>query len=383
MMSMFRRICVLSAALLIVAGAGCSSEVRVGAVISETGSLSSYGEKVKKGLDLAVEELNAAGGIRGGAVSIIYKDDATNEDRGRQVALELIEQEDIRIIIGAISSPVTLAVAPICEEKEVILFSPSSSAPGISQAGEYIYRNYPSDILEGTSMAKFARDLGLERLAIFALDNEFGAGLKTVFTAQYESKYREVVMACDFEDGKTDKYAEEIDEIRALDPDGIYIVSYVNDMAEILTLLDGEGIDTVLMGSGSVTDDLIRLAGPAAENLVYPQPSFDVESRNPAVATFVDSYRAKYDEKPDIYAAHGYDALKLLAVAIESGGSSHPDDIRIGFSSIKNYEGAAGRTAFDENGDVVRYPRMFIIRNGASMPYETFVEEGGSLLTGR
>ena len=369
-MSMFRRICVLSVALLIVAGAGCSSEVRIG-------------EKVKNGLDLAVEELNAKGGINGGAVTLIYKDDATNEDRGRQVTLELIEQEDIRIIIGAISSPVTLAVAPICEEKEVILFSPSSSAPGISQAGDYIYRNYPSDILEGTSMAKFARDLGLERLAIFALDNEFGAGLKTVFTAQYESKYREVVMACDFEDGKTDKYAEEIDKIRALDPDGIYIVAYVNDLAEILMLLDGAGIDTVLMGSGSVTDDLVRLAGPAAENLVYPQPSFDVESRNPAVSTFVDSYRAKYGEDPDIYAAHGYDALKLLAVAIESGGSAHPDHIRIGFASIKNYEGAAGRTAFDENGDVVRYPRMFIIRNGKSVPYETFVEEGGSLLTGR
>jgi branched-chain amino acid transport system substrate-binding protein len=382
-MSIFRRICVLSGILLIMAVAGCSSEVRIGAVISESGSLSSYGEKVKRGLDLAVEELNAKGGIKGGTVTLIYKDDATNEERGRQVTLELIEQEEVRVIIGAISSPVTMRIAPICEEKEIILFSPSSSAPGISQAGEYIYRNYPSDILEGTSMAKFARDLGLERLVIFALDNEFGAGLKDVFTAQYESKYREVVMTCDFPDGETDKFAGDAEEIKALDPDGIYIIAYVNDLAKLLTVLHEKGIEAVLMGSGSVTDDLVRLAGPAAENLVYPQPSFDVNSRNPAVATFVDSYRAKYGEDPDIYAAHGYDALKLLAVAIESGGSSHPDDIRIGFSAIKNYEGAAGRTAFDENGDVVRYPRMFIIRNGKSMPYETFVEEGGSLLQGR
>jgi len=382
-MSMFRRICVLSTALLIVAGSGCSSEVKIGAVISESGSLSSYGEKVKKGLDLAAAELNAKGGIRGGAVTLVYRDDATNEEMGRQAVLELIEQEGIRIIIGAISSPVTLAVAPICEEKKVILFSPSSSAPAISQAGEYIYRNYPSDILEGTSMAKFARDLGLERLAIFALNNEFGAGLKDVFTSQYESKYRAVVMACDFDDGKTEKCAKQIDEIKALNPDGIYIIAYVNDLAEILKLLHKAGIKAVLMGSGSVTDDLVRLAGPAAENLVYPQPSFDLNSRNPAVSTFVDSYRARYGEDPDIYAAHGYDALKLLALAIENGGSSHPDDIRIGFSSIKNYEGAAGRTAFDENGDVVRYPRMFIIRNGKSMPYETFVEQGGSLLTRR
>jgi branched-chain amino acid transport system substrate-binding protein len=381
-MSIFRRICLLSIIPMIIAGAGCSSEVKIGAVISETGSLSSYGDKVKKGIDLALEELNAGGGIKGGTVTIVYRDDATNEDRGRQVAQELIEQEGVRIIIGAISSPVTLAIAPLCEDKEVILFSPSSSAPGISQAGDYIYRNYPSDILEGTSMAKFARDLGLERLAIFALDNEFGAGLKDVFTTQYESKYREVIMVCDFKDGLEDCFDEDVEKVKELDPDGIYIVSYVNDLARLLIMLHEAGVESVLLGSGSVNEDLVRLAGPAAENLVYPQPSFDVESRNPAVSSFVDAYRAKYNEDPDIYAAHGYDALKLLAVAIESGGSAHPDDIRIGFSSIKNYEGAAGRTAFDENGDVVRYPRMFIIRNGKSVPYETYVEEGGSLLTG-
>jgi branched-chain amino acid transport system substrate-binding protein len=381
-MSIFRRVWILTLILTAVAVAGCSSEVKVGAIISETGSLSSYGEKVKNGLDLAAEEINAAGGIKGGMVTLIYKDDATNEEKARQAAQELIDQENVRIIIGAISSPVTLAIAPLCEQKRVILFSPSSSAPEISEAGEYIYRNYPSDILEGTSMAKFARDLGLERLAIFALDNEFGAGLKQVFTKQYESKFREVVMACDFADGATERFTEELPKIRELDPDGIYIISYVNDLAELLKVFHDSGVHAVLMGSGSVTEDLVRLAGPAAENLVYPQPSFDVESRNPAVASFVEAYRAKYGEDPDIYAAHGYDALKLLAKAIENGGSAHPDNVRIGFSSIKNYEGAAGRTAFDENGDVVRYPRMFIIRNGKSVPYETFVEEGGSLLVG-
>jgi branched-chain amino acid transport system substrate-binding protein len=381
-MSNFRRICVLSLILSAALAAGCSSEVKVGAIISESGSLSSYGEKVKNGLDLAAEELNATGGIKGGVVTLIYKDDATNEEKARQAAQELIEQENVRLIIGAISSPVTLAIAPMCEQKEVILFSPSSSAPEISEAGEYIYRNYPSDILEGTSMAKFARDLGLERLAIFSLDNEFGAGLKQVFTKQYESKFREVVMTCDFADGETERFKGELPKIRKLDPDGIYIISYVNDLAELLKVFDDSGVHAVLMGSGSVTEDLIRLAGPAAENLVYPQPSFDVESRNPAVASFVEAYRSKYGEDPDIYAAHGYDALKLLAKAIENGGSAHPDNVRIGFSSIKNYEGAAGRTAFDENGDVVRYPRMFIIRNGKSVPYETFVEEGGSLLSG-
>ena len=98
--------------------------------------------------------------------------------------------------------------------------------------------------------------------------------------------------------------------------------------------------------------------------------------------SFVDAYRAKYGEDPDIYAAHGYDALKLLVLAIEAADGAHPNQLRVGFASIKGHEGAAGRTAFDENGDVVRYPRMFIIRDGQPMPFETFVEAGGSVAPG-
>ena len=141
-------------------------------------------------------------------------------------------------------------------------------------------------------------------------------------------------------------------------------------------------VKAVLMGSSSVTPDLGRTAAAGAQNFVYPQPWFDVSSTEPAVATFVDAYRAKYGEDPDIYAAHGYDALKLLVQAMETGGSAHPDDISIGLAAINNYQGAAGRTSFDEAGDVVRYPRIFIIRDGKVMPYERFVEEGGSLFSG-
>jgi len=116
--------------------AGCSSDVKVGAVISQSGTLASYGEKVKKGLDLAAEEIAAAGGVRGGQIQLIYRDDATNEEMAKQVTEELIEEEGVRIIIGGISSNVTLAIAPICERTQTILLSPSSSAPEISAAGE-------------------------------------------------------------------------------------------------------------------------------------------------------------------------------------------------------------------------------------------------------
>ena len=149
-MSSFRRVLVLSLIAMTAAAIGCSNDVKVGAIISETGAVATYGNSVRKGIDLALDEINAAGGYKGGTFTVVYRDDATMPDIGTQVAHELIEQEQVDYIIGAVSSPVTLEIAPICEEVGVVLLSPSASAPAISDAGDFIFRNYPSDILEGT-----------------------------------------------------------------------------------------------------------------------------------------------------------------------------------------------------------------------------------------
>jgi len=380
-MRVFRHPALCGLALLGTLAAGCSKDLKVGAVISQSGSVSPYGEQVKKGLDLAEEEINAGGGINGGTIQLIYKDDATNSDVGRRVVQELIDTEGVGVIIGAISSHVTLQIAPICEERGVVLLSPSASAPQISQAGDFVFRNYPSDILEGTAMAEFARDLGLERVVIFAMDNDFGRGLTEVFSGKYESKFRKVVQTFELQGDDTTGFTSLVAEAKKLDPDGIYIVSYVRELAELLKALKAANIKAMLLSSSSVTHDVAQLAGDAAELLVYPQPSFDPDSHDEDVSRFVEAYKAKYGEVPEIYAAHGYDALKLVKQAVENYGSTHPDSIKLGLASVRDFKGAAGRTSFDENGDVVRYPRLFVIFRGESTPYQQFVDDGGSLFS--
>jgi branched-chain amino acid transport system substrate-binding protein len=382
-------------ALLVAAGlgGGCASEVKIGAVISETGSVAPYGKQVRNGLELALEQLNAAGGFKGGAIELVYEDDATNPARGRQVVEQLIHEHGVRVILGAVSSTVTVEIAPICEENRVVLLSPSSSAPQLSRAGSYFFRNYPSDILEGTSMAMFARELGLQRVIVFAVDNAFGAGLADVFTQQYESKFRKVVETFRFPalepagPGAEDaiaaaqaRFREMVQRAGSLEPDGVYLAAYVNELTLLLQELHAAGIGAVRLGSSSVTRDLAQRAGAAAEKLVYPQPSyFDPASTDRAVFEFVKAYRAKYGEEPDVYAAHGYDALKLILHAMNEMGSAHPDNVKIGLSAIQGFEGAAGSTSFDENGDVVRYPRLFIIHEGQPILYQQFAESGGTL----
>jgi branched-chain amino acid transport system substrate-binding protein len=380
-MGTYQRIGIVTTLALGLLAAGCSSDVKIGAIVSETGAVASYGEKVKKGLELALEEINSGGGLdSGGKVIIVYKDDATIPERGKQVIQELIDDDGVNLVIGAISSRVTLAIAPMCEKERVLLFSPSSSAPEISRAGDYVYRNYPSDIREGTSMAKFAKDLGLERIVIFAMDDDFGRGLRDVFTQQYESRFRQVVESFEFQEGDAAQFPDMISTTKEVAPDGIYVVAYQNDLSELLPMMHEAGIESVLMASSAVTPDVVRLTGAAAENLVYPQSFFELDSQEPAVASFVNAYRKKYGDDPDIYSAHGYDALKLLIRAINNGGGAHPDDVRIGLNGIHDYEGAAGKTTFDKNGDGIRHPRILIIRNGRPIPYEQFVEEGGSIL---
>jgi branched-chain amino acid transport system substrate-binding protein len=378
-MRIFQRFVLLSFLIIGLGLAGCSKTIPIGAVVSETGAVASYGEKVKNGLDLAAEEINSAGGFKGKSLELIYRDDGTNAEVGKQVVEQLIAEHNVKMIIGAVSSPVTLAIAPICEEKGVILLSPTASAPTLTDAGDYIFRNYPSDVLEGTAMANFARDLGLERLALFAVDNEFGRGLKEVFAEKFESKFRKIVGLYDFEEGDFEGLRAMVDELKAEKPDGVYIVGYVNDVAELLKLIRDAGLRSVILTSSSVTDDLVRLAGPATEDLVFPQPTFDPDAEEDEVKSFVEAYRAKYDQEPDNFSAHGYDSLKILLQAMEQMESYHPRDIKVGLHSIDNYRGASGRVAFDRNGDVVQYPRLFIIRQGQAVAYDRFIEEGGSL----
>ncbi len=359
----------------------CADKVTIGAVISETGAAAIYGQQVRRGIEVALEEINAEGGIDGKPVEIVFRDDATNPTVGQRIVGELIEQHRVPVIIGAVSSTVTLAIAPICEKAGVVLLSPTASAPELTQAGDYIYRNYPSDILEGTAMADFARDLGLRHVAVLAVDNAFGRGLESVFVEKYQGKYRKVSGPLRFPESRQESFDAVVQETAREKVDGIYIVAYLADAAELIRRIRSAGVRAVILAASSVTDaGLVGLAGEAAENVIFPRPgAFDPAADAPPVRRFVEAYRAKYGEDPQAFAAYGYDALKLIRLAAQQGGSIHPKDVRLGLRSITGYEGASGRVAFDEYGDVIQYPRLFIIRRGRAVPYERFIEEGGTL----
>jgi branched-chain amino acid transport system substrate-binding protein len=374
------RIAIAIFMVLALAGlAGCSKPVEIGVITSESGAAKIYGDEVKRGLELALEEINAAGGFKGKPIQLLYKDDETKPSVGLLAVQSLLEEDKVQLLIGGIASPVMLEIAPVANEAGAVLISPTASIPAITELGHYIFRIHPSDILEGTNMAELARDLGIEKLAIFAVDNQFGEGLTQVFSERYQSKYRKIVKTFKFPESGSSAFAAMVDEVKGLAPEGVYIVGYMTDVAEITRMLRDADVDAVIIANSGVTRRISELIGDAAENMIYPQPSFDLDSDDQAMRRFITSFRAKYGEPPQRFAALGYDTLRLLYDAMVLAGNSHPDNVRASLRQLKDYEGASGRINFDENGDVVQYPRLFIIRDGGPIPYQVFLDEGGTL----
>jgi branched-chain amino acid transport system substrate-binding protein len=359
--------------------AGCSKPVEIGVITSESGAAKIYGDEVRRGLELALEEINGAGGYKGEPIHLIFKNDETKPRVARVAIDSLLKEDKVRLLIGGIASPVMLEIAPVANEAGAVLISPTASNPAITQMGHYIFRIHPSDILEGTNMAELARDLGIEKMAVFAVDNQFGAGLTEVFADRYQSKYRKIVKTFDFPESGSQAFAAMVDEVKQLQPEGVYIVGYLTDVAEITRMLRDADVDSVIIANSGVTPRIGEMIGGAAENLIYPQPSFDLDSDDETMRRFITAFRAKYGEPPTRFAALGYDTLRLLYDAMALGGTAHPDTVRTSLRQLKDYQGASGRINFDENGDVVQYPRLFIIREGRPVPYQVFLDEGGTL----
>ncbi|MEW5806907.1 MAG: ABC transporter substrate-binding protein [Acidobacteriota bacterium] len=365
--------------ILLLAGGCGSREFRMGGLISLSGAAEPYGVMVTMGMDLAVEEVNGAGGVEGRKIVILYKDDSTNIGVGVTAAKELIIKERVPVIIGPIASSVSLAVAPICESYRKVMLSPASSTPKLTGAGMFIFRNYPSDVVEGTFTADFAREQGIEKVVVIAINNEFGNGIKDVFIKQFRSKFREILKVFSYQEETFDRFPAIIAETKELKPEAIYLCGYARDMAMLLKEIRNQKIESLIFCVSAVNRKMVDIAAGAAEGVMFPQPAFDLGSSEPAMASFVQRFRKKYSKDPDNFAAHGYDAVKLIAEAVKKVKSTHPEDIRTGLMAINNYEGAAGRTTFDNNGDVVQHPRIFVIHNGRFVQFDKYIQEVGSI----
>lgn len=359
----------ISLCILIVACGGAPEIYRIGAVIPLTGSSAGYGRNVKNGLTLAMDQINEKGGINQRKIDILIEDDASNAKTAVDKTNELI-RNGIRLIIGGVTSDVALAMAPICEKGKVVLLSPTASSPKLSSAGQYFFRNYPSDTLEGKVMAEYAvRRMKLQNVAILGVDNEYGKGIADVFKQRFIDLYGAVLYETYYPEGTQDfsAYVKEIKAIAPNPPDAIYLPGYYSEIAQILKELKTQEVKSkVISVEGAAQPMLLEIAGDSAEGLIYPQPPYDAESSDMETRNFVSAYKAKFPTAPDIDVAFAYDALRVVAKALETS-TNYPDDIRNRIADT-SLHGITGNIVFDSNGDVNIQPKMFQIIAGKFTP---------------
>jgi len=368
---------VAAAALGTVAcGAAESTDVKLGAILSLQGAGSPYGQSIHRGVEMAVEEINAAGGVDVFEIgqmplTLLVRDAQSQPATGLQAAHELLEA-GVLAAIGADVSDVTSAIAPVFQEAEVLLMSPASSSPKLSDAGDFIYRNFPSDDLEALNTADHVFNVAhVPEAAVIAQQSEFGLGQKNSFIQRFRLLGGRALGQGSYPaDASAEDIAVQVERLLAEDPPAIYIAGYAADTALVARAIRDAGSEAALFGTGAVlAADLIAAGGDAVEGLAFPQAPFELESDAANVRKFVADYQAKYGMTPDTYAAHGYDAVQMIVQAIGQAGLDG-QELRFYLNSMNPYEGLAGVTAFDDKGDVRKFHTMYAIQDGVAVRLE-------------
>jgi len=366
----WKSLCLLLISALVVGACKQEAKVyRIGAVLPLNGSAESYGRSVQNGLMLALEEINKAGGIKGKQLDILTEDDGSDEKKAVEKANSLISSSNVPLIIGGVTSNLALAIEPVCEEKKVVLLSPTASSPKLTGIGPYFFRNYPSDTLEGRVMAEYAvRRMKVRSAAILYIDNEYGQGITKVFKDRFGELGGTISFEKAYPAGTTD-FDDYVKQIKANPPDAVYLPGYYTEIAEILKEMKSQKIQAKLMSTQGMAQPMIlEIAAEEAEGIVYPQPPYDPDGGDPEIKRFVDAYKAKYPTKPDVQAAFAYDALRIVAKAIENC-ANYPQDLRARLADT-NFRGVTGEVEFTSSGDVNIRPLMFQIKDGQFTPID-------------
>ena len=338
--------------------------IEIGVILPLSGNAAVYGLSAKEGIELALQDLD-------NKYQLIYEDSQCNSEKAVSASQKLINIDNVKMIIGHICSSAAMAVAPIAEQNKVILLSPGASTPELTNAGDYIFRNRQSISGEVSKVAEVSHnDFNINKMGIMYVNNDYGVGAKNIFKKKFEELNGEILSIESYEQDSTD-FRTPLTKIKQVRPEAIFLAGYIKESAIIIKQATELNLETQFFSTMGVEgQELLDVAGPAAEGIIYTAPSFDVKSNESSIREFINKYKVKYGKEPTyIFAATGYDALKILDLGIEKC-KTDTNCIKNRLYSIENYPGVSGLTTFDEYGDVNKPVMIKTVKNGQFVPYE-------------
>lgn len=368
--------------LLVLVGCGGDSEnnssetsaspdtvsAKIGVISYMTGAGAAYGEAITNALKLAQEEINDAGEVN---IELVIEDSAGTPDQALSAAQKLINSENVTGIIGPTLSNEMEVVGPIADQNGVPIMGTSTTAEGIPQIGEYVFRDsIPETMAIPASVEKAVEAYGAETVAImYGNDDVFTKAGYDAMKDAAEDLGLEILTTQTFQLGQSD-YKAQLTEIKKLNPDLILASALYNEGSVIMKQARDAGIDVPFVGgNGFNSPQVIEIAGEAANGLIVATPWFTGNEAEKA-QDFVQKYTDKYGMEPDQFAAQAYDGLYIMADALKQAGEDNRDALRDALAETEGFEGVLGTISFDDEGDVVMDPIVLTIKDGTFQVFE-------------
>ena len=339
--------------------------VTIGAILPLTGNAAHWGIPPREGAEMAVEEFNRAGATSGRKLALQIEDDRCQPADGIAAFNRIKDTTNAVAILGAVCSGVTLAIAPHAEARQTVLISPASTSPKVTDAGDFIFRVIPSGNLRGKIFAEYLyHDRGLRRLAVLYINNEGGIGGSSAFKARFTELGGAVVFEESYPPGVTDLRAQ-LTKIKASNAEGVLVGSYPPDTVLVLRqALELQLQRPLFLTTEAVQNpDVLRDAGEAANGAVY---ILAAPATGEMPEKFAKAYEAKFKKQPELFAAEGYDIVRLIgeAIAANKGAAPSGPAIRDFLYQLRDFAGASGTITFDKNGDVTKPYAIKTIASG-------------------
>ena len=301
--------------------AAATDPIYIGVSGPLTGDSAQYGAQWKKGFDLALAEINGAGGVKGRPLQYLFEDSQSDPKQSVVVAQKFVADPRIVIELGDFSSTASMAASQIYQRGGLVQFGFTNSHPDFTKAGgDYTWSTSVTQDQASPALADFAvTQLGLKKLAIFQLNNDWGKSTIDSFSKHAKELGADIVATQSYLDTEKD-FRSAITSVRSANPTGIILVSYQTDGALIAQQLRQAGLKQPLVGSATLqSPDYLKLGGSAVEG-TFVLGEFDTTAARPEVQAFVKKYKAKYNEDPDLFSTLAYDTIYLVKAAIELGG---------------------------------------------------------------
>lgn len=328
--------------------ASATEPIYIGVSGPLTGQNARYGEQWKKGFDLALDEINGAGGIKGRPLAYIFEDSQSDPKQSVVVAQKFVADPRIIVELGDFSSGASMAASPIYQRGGLVQFGFTNSHPDFTNAGgDYTWSNSVTQAQAAPALADYAvTTLGQQRLGVFYLNTDWGKTTYELFAARAQELGAEVVANEAYLAEEKD-FRSALTRVRDANPEAIVLISYQADGALIVQQIRQLGLELLLIGAGSLqSPDFLKLGGADVEGVLI-RGQFLPDDPRPEIKRVVDNYKAKYNETPDYFAIHAYDTLHLIAKAIELGGPTR-EGVHAALPQLKDVPSVIyGKATFD------------------------------------